>query len=826
MEDRGGIVIDFWQTWVYRLHLLATADEFRITAGSGKSVLWYATLPLLSLRVLIISSASSTIVHQTRLMCETGLATVAYFYVDFRERAKQDARGLLSSLLIQLCTQSDRFHETLSSLYARHDDGLEPPSEDVLAQCLREMLDDPKRAPVFLVVDALDECPISREITTPRAQVLKIVKDLIELKLPHLHFCITSRPEIDIKEVFDPLEPSSVSLHDQEGQIEDIAHYVRSVVLSDVKMREWPNEVKKMVIDTLARNSGGMYVIIVAVIHLAFSYDGFRFRWAFCQLETLRRCPLLKIPSALRQLPKTLDETYERILQDIHEEKWEFARRVFQLLAVSVRPLHVQELAEIFAISIDEQATGIPEFNPRQRPQDAESAVLSACSSLIAVIDTYGQKQVQFSHFSVQEFLTSNRLRDQLSTRLSQYYVLPRPAHTFFAKACLSVLLQLTPRIHKNSVKGMFPLAPYAAEHWVGHAQRGDVSWVTGDGIGRLFEDTSHFAAWIWVFDLDNPSGPHMDSTTPEIPETGPLYYAALCGFLDIVKRLVDSHPEDVNTRGRDGGTPLHAALRNGHSDVALLLLEHNADPNARDKRDETPLQVASRQGDVKAMKFLIDHQANPCAENGDKETALSLASRDGRLEAARLLLKHGADVDQQVSLGRTALHVASENGHNDIVLLLLDNDAKVNAFERRLQTPLHLAAARGEVGVASLLLQRGANVNAQEASQLTPLHIASSGGQVETTRLLLDFRADVNAEDGEGWTALHLAAYNGHLEVGKLLLARGANRDSMNHHGKTPFDVALENRHAHVAESLAHRFVEGLQREDQEVHTLIISVG
>jgi hypothetical protein len=125
------------------------------------------------------------------------------------------------------------------------------------------MLEDPKQAPVFLVVDALDECPISRGILTPRAQVLDIVKVLVELKLPHLHFCITSRPEFDIRAVFDPLEPSSVSLHDQEGQIEDIAQYVKSVVSSDVTMREWPKEEKKLVIDTLAKNGGGMCVTIV-----------------------------------------------------------------------------------------------------------------------------------------------------------------------------------------------------------------------------------------------------------------------------------------------------------------------------------------------------------------------------------------------------------------------------------------------------------------------------------------------------------------------------------------------------------------------------------
>jgi ankyrin repeat protein len=662
------------------------------------------------------------------------------------------------------------------------------------------MLQDPKQGPIFLVVDALDESPISRGKLRPRAQVLDIVKGLIKLKLPHLHLCITSRPEIDIRDVLQDLEPSSVPLHNQDGQINDIATYVESVISSDVEMRKWPLTEKKLVIDTLAKNGGGMYVIIAVVIHTAFSCDGFRFRWASCQLDTLRLCRVERIPAVLKELPQSLDETYERTLRVLDEEKWKFAHRIFQLLVICARPLHVQEVAEVFSISVIDEATGIPKFNQRQRPENAESAVLSACSSLISVVDVYGQKQVQFSHLSVQEFLTSNRLQDECPQRLSRFHVLHLDAHTFFAKSCLSVLLQLTSRIHKDTVKSMFPLATYAAEHWAGHAKSGDVSLLTGDGIGRLFEDTSRFAAWTWVFDIDNPSGPHMVSTHPGIPETSPLYYAALCGFLDMVKRLVNLRPGDINTRGHDGGTPLHAALRNGHSDVASLLLERKADPNARDKRDETPLQVASRQGDVKAMKKLIRFKANLDVKNRDNETALSLASRDGRLEAVRLLLKEGADVKQQV---RTALHVASENGHDDIAALLLDKGAKVDALERNLRTPLHLAADKGRVEVTRLLLTRGADVNAREESELTPLHMASSGGQVETTRLLLDFRANVNAEDREGWTALHLAAYNGYLEVGKLLLKRGATRDRKNHEGNTPLQLASECHHTKFAQIL-----------------------
>src|SRR6267142_2815749 len=732
------------------------------------------------LRVLIIPWISSTIVEHLQLMCTTGLVTVGYFYANFRERAKQEVRGLLSSLLTQLSTQSDRLCHIISSLHASHKRGLVQPSENALAQCLREMLEDPNQAPVFIVVDALDECPNSEGLPTPREQALMIVKELVELNLQHLHLCITSHPEIDIRRVLDPLKPYSVSLHDEAGQIEDIARYVESVVRSDAMMREWPEQEKKLVINTLAKNTGGMYVLIVVAHHISFSCDDRRFRWASCQLKTLRRTPLQKIPSALKALPKSLDEAYERKLQGIDEEKWEYAHRIFQFLTVSARPLYIQEVAEVFSINIDEEATGIPEFNARWREKDPELAVLSACSSLIAVVEAYGEQVVQFSHFSVQEYLTSDRLRDQGSTRLSRYHVLPRPAHTFVARACLSVLLQLNSRIHKNSIKGMFPLATYAAEHWVGHAQCGDVSSLIEDGMNSLFEDKSCFAAWIWVYDIDNSSGLHMDSNTPGIPETSSLYYAALCGFVGIVKRLVDSHPEDVHTLGHDGATPLHAALRNGHSGVAQLLLRHKADANARDNKDETPLHIASRRGDKTAVDFLI---------------------------------ASGAKMNHELTHELTALHVAAEHGHYNVVDSLLNHGAKVDAKDRHDRTPLHLAAEHGKVGVARLLLQRRADVDAREVSQQSPLHMASSGGQLEAVRALLDFKADVDARDGEGWTALHLAAYNGDLKVAELLLTRGATWDIKNNDGNTPFEVASESHHTEVARMLPQGPTAGSQR-------------
>lgn len=197
-------------------------------------------------------------------MRELGLVAVGYFYVDFRERTKQDARGLLSSLLAQLCTQSDPFFDILSRLRRKHNGGGERPSEEALATCLREMLEYPKQAPVFIVIDALDECPDYPSpgsppgVPTPRQSVLKIVKELIELKLRNLHFCLTSRLEHDIKDVLGSLDHVNVSLHTQRGQLDDIARYVESIVDSDVTMRRWPNRTKRSVINTLANKSDGM----------------------------------------------------------------------------------------------------------------------------------------------------------------------------------------------------------------------------------------------------------------------------------------------------------------------------------------------------------------------------------------------------------------------------------------------------------------------------------------------------------------------------------------------------------------------------------------
>ena len=191
-------------------------------------------------------------------MRKLGLASMAFFYCDFREEQKKHSRGLLSSWLVQLCHQSDAYSDILSNFYLEHSNGARQPGDDALIKCLKQILELPRQAPVYLIVDALDECPMTSSLSSARDKVLMVVEKLIESQLPSIRLCITSRPEMDIKAVLGPLTFRSTSLHDESGQMEDIANYIKSVVNTDRMMRRWKVTDKQMVIDVLTNKADGM----------------------------------------------------------------------------------------------------------------------------------------------------------------------------------------------------------------------------------------------------------------------------------------------------------------------------------------------------------------------------------------------------------------------------------------------------------------------------------------------------------------------------------------------------------------------------------------
>ncbi|KAN0130287.1 hypothetical protein V8E53_011910 [Lactarius tabidus] len=671
--------------------------------GSGKSIL------------------CSAIIKHVMSLRDAGQASLAFFYFDFRDKdKKQDFRNFATSLLVQLSAHSSPCSEIIARIYSTHGKGTQQPSNNALANCLREIILAAAPQPIYIIVDALDECPNASGMPTPREVVLDILEGLVRLCIPNLHICLTSRSEIDIKKVLQSLPHSAVSLHDESGQKKDISNYVRRVVYADRKMQSWRDEEKKLVVNELSNRADGM------------------FRWVFCQLEVLRHCFPANIRSTLDELPETLDETYARVLRDISKSNQAHAHRMLQCLMVAVRPLRVEELAELLAFEFDVAKGGIPKYRASWRLDDQTQAVLSTCSSLVTiVIDRWsGRQVVQFSHFSVKEFLISNRLASPLGD-FSRFQIHSGPAHTLLTQACLGFLLHLDDHVDKESVKG-FPLAEYSAQHWVNHAQFEDVASRVKDGMKILFDsDKPHFAAWIRIYDID----PLMarDGWEPEISSNAnPLYYSVLLEFYDLVKHLAIKYPQHVNAICGRYKFPLFAALSKDRVDIAELLLEHGANVDLREMTGKTILlKVLSRRPQrnlVNIVEFLLKHgtDVNARDDTGTLRSSLHLAEYGDELAVARMLIKHRANVNSQDCDGQTPLHILSGRracGEDDVVdhaRLLLEHGAEVNSRDNENQTPLLLATALPCFKLTDVLLKHGADTNAGNNNGKTPLHILS----------------------------------------------------------------------------------------------------
>ena len=205
-----------------------------------------------------IEPTRSAIIQDVKGMHTAGLATVAYYYFDFRDVKKQDCYGLLSSLVSQLSAESDSCHNILSQLYSDNMNGRLKPDIESLKNCLKDMLNLPGQGPIYIIVDALDECPNLTGTPSAREEVLELIEELVNLKLPDVNLCVASRPEMDIRLVLEPLTTLKISLHDEIGQKKDITEYINSIVRSDQSMRRWNEVDKQLVVETLSGKADGM----------------------------------------------------------------------------------------------------------------------------------------------------------------------------------------------------------------------------------------------------------------------------------------------------------------------------------------------------------------------------------------------------------------------------------------------------------------------------------------------------------------------------------------------------------------------------------------
>ena len=477
---------------------------------------------------------------------------------------------------------------------------------------------------------------------------------------------------------------------------------------------------------------------------LVITHDPTRFRWVFCQLETLRQCLPQSLRQTLDELPESLDGTYERVMVEIKRANQSHAYRMLQCLTVANRPLSVAELAEILAFDFKEAKGGIPKLNANWRWEDHEQAVLSTCSSLVTVVPNRGSPIVQFSHFSVKEFLMSDRLASA-RREISQYHISLLDAHTLLARASLAVLLR-DPDVDGLADSGA--LAGYAAEHWASHAHVENIASQFRDGMQDLFDpDKPYFEAWVKLHDMDDAkNGEYFLNTPVYEPRARPLYYAALCGFLELVEHLTLKYPQYASARGGLWGTALHSASFEGHLQVVRYLLQHGVDVNVRDSVVDTPLLLASYQGHLDVVQCLLEHGADANLLGNRHYAPLTFAAYYGHVNVVRLLLEHNADANSQDKDGDTPLHDAMQGGRfnaerSQIVRLLLKHGGNVNARDDELQTPLHLVTRRADLlDLLRLLLEHGADLDAKDKDGKTPLQLSLESGHDEVTRLLSEY--------------------------------------------------------------------------------------
>jgi len=411
----------------------------------------------------------------------------------------------------------------------------------------------------------------------------------------------------------------------------------------------------------------------------------------YCQLEALRHCFPPSVRGILEALPDTLDETYERVLREINKANREHARRLLQCLTVALRPLRVEELAEVLAIDFDAPAHGgIPQLNPNWRWADHHQAVLSTCSSLISIVDDGESQVVQFSHFSVKEYLTSDRLA-RSSGDVSRYHIILEPAHTILAQACLGVLLRLDDSVDEDNAHSIH-LVKYAARYWLDHAGFEKVAPRIRNAMAYFLDaDKPHWTAWSRVQMVDESWGVF---SSDEVDDASPLYYASLGGFHDLAELLVGKHPEHINASGGRMMTPLAAALHGEHFEVAGLLYRHGADVDVRGKLEMTPLHQACLDGSSDLVEWLLNRGADVNAQTVLLYTPLHYAIDKGHLQIFQKLIEHHVDIHIRNNLGESPLHVvASPEVHRDqvdIMQVLLDHGADLNARDNDGSTPLH----------------------------------------------------------------------------------------------------------------------------------------
>jgi len=341
-----------------------------------------------------------------------------------------------------------------------------------------------------------------------------------------------------------------------------------------------------------------------------------------CQLDMFRRClSVAAVRKALATpLPKSLDETYERILSNIDEVHQPEVMKILQALTVSIDHLTLDQVVEILAVDLDSIP---PRFDPDARVLDSQS-ILTMCSSLVTTFrpgkwtNKTGNPTLRLAHASVADYLIE---RD---TSIG-FHFSESSARQFLAQICLVYLLN--PEFSDGHNRSPFdrrvkayPFLRHAALYWPMYLSTEDglgehLNSKTKELIKALFDTRflpkgGNYACWVGQL---IPS-----STDADIQNTIPLYYAASFGLVEVVRFLLDSDPDmDIDARGgRAVSSALHVSVYRDRLEVAKILLAKGANPNMPNIFNESPLQWAGMNDNMEMVQLLLDYGAHGSPSN------------------------------------------------------------------------------------------------------------------------------------------------------------------------------------------------------------------
>ncbi|CEO59716.1 hypothetical protein PMG11_04381 [Penicillium brasilianum] len=762
------------------------SEAFQTWKAGTRGVLWLHGLPGCG-KTLLSARLIEYLNQHISPRC-----VVLDFFFDFTDPKKQTFDSLVRALVAQLYTRCEDSRKELDRLFASCEDGCRQPACEILSTTFMQMLG--YIGSIQIIIDALDECKT-------RTELLPWMENLTRAGHTGLQLLATSRKEADIESHLRGwLDPRDVVPVQTNSVNHDIRAYIHHHLQYHPHFERWH------------RNQGVRDEIETQLMEKA---DGI---WAACQLEILQgSLDLRMLRETLKSLPRTLEGTYARILASIDENYRAYALRILQFLTYSERPLTIQEAVDIVVID----PNGHPLFDPMLRmpnPQD----IVRVCSTLVTLVVKESGRgrmesstEIRLSHFSVLQYLRSNRIERAFSPKGSECSMIfqnglnESNARREITRVCLAYLSHLHMQASKKNIrwhsKMNFPFSNYAAQYWMDHARIAEANEDILQIVVAFFMGRHKgYSTWVELFD------PHWDFGDLAKRRRGstPLYYASLGGLQYTVRQLLQKGA-NINAEGGRYGYVLQAASSRGHVEVVELLLEKDADVNAQGGAYGNALQAASHKGYTEVVQLLLAKGAKVNADSGRFGNALYTASYRGHIEIVQLLLEKGADVNAQGGEHGNALQAAVSFGHLEVMQLLLEKGADVNARGGEYGNALQAASHKGYIEIVQLLLAKGAKVNADGGRYSNALNAASYRGHVEIMQQLLKKGANVNAQSRRYSSALQTASHKGHITIVQLLLKKGANVNA--HGGKygSSLQAASSRGHIEIVQLLLEKYTD-----------------